>query len=172
MAEEQIELPPEEIERRRVLRHLQSIQRHIKEVQKNCELLAERIIDKGGEQNFMFGRELIANGFVHDNSKLVGVEWKYLVRGDDHLPLAHEQHVSTNPHHPEYWTGKGMTINEMPSIYVAEMVCDWKARSSEFGSDLRSWVKDTALDRFEIKRNGKKYKEIKSYLDLLLDDPF
>lgn len=152
--------------------HLKSIMRHINEVQKNCALLAEKIIDLGGEENFALGRELIANGYLHDNSKLTGIEWKYLLRGEEYLTLAHEQHVTTNPHHPEYWTSRGMSINEMPTVYVAEMVADWKARSSEFGSDLRSWVKDVAFDRYGIKRNSRKYKEIRRFLDLLLDDPF
>ena len=52
-------------------------------------------------------------------------------------------HAETNPHHPEYWHG----IENMPKVYIAEMVCDWYARSNEFGSDLREWVKDKATKK-------------------------
>ena len=37
------------------------------------------------------------------------------------LPL----HKSRNLHHPEYWMNKNRETNEMPLIYIVEMVCDW-----------------------------------------------
>lgn len=149
--------------------HMRGIMRHIDEVRKNCIILGEKIVEQGGTENERFGRQLIANGYIHDNSKLHGVEWRYLVRGGEYLSLAHEQHVSTNPHHPEYWVGG---IKEMPDIYIAEMVCDWKARSSEMGTDLRAWVKDHAAEKFGFTVNTNVYKTIKKYIDLLLDDVF
>ena len=83
--------------------------------------------------------------------------------------LALFQHTSTNPHHPEYWNNG---VQGMHEVYVAEMVCDWHARSSEFGSDLRTWVKESASKKFEFSLTSKVYKSIKGYLDLLLDSPF
>ena len=119
--------------------------------------------------------QLIANSQIHDNSKIQpGIEWQYL-RDDlkDKEPelfkAAHLQHVTNNPHHPEFWPNG---VKDMPPVYVAEMVCDWHARSSEFGSALREWVKEKASKRFGFTVQGHTYKLIKKYLDLLLDTPF
>jgi hypothetical protein len=149
--------------------HRREIMRHIDGVRKNTILLGERIIDMGGEENERFGRQLIANGYIHDNSKLYGVEWKYLIRGNEYISMAHEQHVSTNPHHPEYWPGG---IKEMPEIYIAEMVCDWKARSSEKGTGFIEYIKEVNLPRFGVTTKMAVYRKIKKYVDLLLDDKF
>lgn len=149
---------------------LDGILRHIRGVSDNCIFLGEKLIE-GGEVDF--GRRLIANGLIHDNSKLYGIEWLYLhdeVKETDEAMFlaANKHHVTTNPHHPEYW----ISIEEMPSIYIAEMVCDWKTRSSEFGTDLVEWVKERATKRFDFTTHGKVYKEIKRYLDMLLDTRF
>lgn len=153
-------------------KHRKSILRHKDEVLKNCVLLGERIIEMGGLDNTNFGRELIVRGYSHDNSKLHGIEWEYLMKGEELLELAHKQHILTNDHHPEYWLMRGMDLLDVPSVVWAEAVCDWKARSSEFGSDLRSWIKDVALEKWNIPLSGKVYKKIKFYVDLLLDEPF
>lgn len=151
-------------------KRLDTLIRHITNVQSNCTLLGERLIENGKEG---FGRKLISNGFIHDHSKFSGIEWDYLHQDvKDNEPekfkMAALQHVHTNKHHPEYWGG----IREMPSIYLAEAVCDWKARSSEFGDDLREWIKKSATDKYEFSISGMTYKEIKLYVDLLLDPSF
>lgn len=60
----------------------------------------------------------------------------------------------------------------MPSIYVAEMVCDWSARSHEQGNDLRDWIKDRGTKTFGMTVQSKIYKEIKNFVDLLLEPGF
>jgi hypothetical protein len=151
---------------------LNSVLRHIENVQQNCKLLAERIVEDGGDEDF--SRQLIANGLIHDNSKLNGIEWEYLhqdikEKEPEKFNLALQQHVETNPHHPEYWTGG---IKKMPSIYIAEWVCDVKTRSNEFGSALLEWIKEKATQRFDFNTSDKVYKEIKHFVDLLLEDRF
>ncbi len=151
-------------------RPVRMLLRHIRNVQDECELLAERLLEQE-KQNL--ARALLANGMLHDNSKFRGVEWDYLseaakTKAPDQFKAAVLQHQVTNPHHPEYWGG----IDSMPSVYIAEMVCDWKARSGEFGTDLRDWVKDKAVRRWNFTTQGRVYKEIKEYLDLLLDPRF
>jgi|15BtaG_2_1085339.scaffolds.fasta_scaffold00359_19 hypothetical protein len=152
--------------------HLQLVLRHIDNVQQSCLILGYKMIEAGDQKD---GLQLIANSQIHDNSKLrPGIEWQYLRDGfnEKHSELfkaAHLQHVSTNPHHPEYWPNG---IKDMPPVYIAEMVCDWKARSSEFGTDLRGYVKDTATKRFGFTVQSAQYKLIKKYLDLLLGTPF
>lgn len=149
---------------------VRTLLRHIRNVQDECELLAERLLEQGKAE---LARALLANSMLHDNSKFRGVEWEYLsdAAKDKHpeqFKAAVKQHQLTNPHHPEYWGG----IDTMPTVYIAEMVCDWKARSGEFGTDLREWVKDKAAKRWAFTTQGRVYKEIKEYLDLLLDPRF
>jgi hypothetical protein len=151
------------------LNHLKSVIRHIKLVQDNAELLAERLIEKG---EWEFAITLISNSLKHDSSKFHGIEWLDLRAPDksdpDHkekLDRAWKQHVATNEHHPEFWGG----IKDMPKIYIAEMVCDWKARSTEQGTGLREWIKNQAMEKYELTYQSKQYKWIKEFVDLLLD---
>jgi hypothetical protein len=60
----------------------------------------------------------------------------------------------------------------MPEIAVAEMVCDWYARSHEFGTSLRDWIKTEAVDRFKIDLESEQYKWINSFVNILLEDRF
>jgi hypothetical protein len=155
-------------------KRLENLLRHISHVRQNCELLGQRLIEKGDSS---MGLKLISNGQIHDNSKFFGIEWEYLNDGawpyeDDGrkemFAVALKQHVSTNPHHPEYWNG----IKQMPPVYLAEMVCDWHARSSEQGSDLCEWVKDKATKRFRFTTRSNTYRHLKEFLDLLLEPRF
>lgn len=154
-------------------KHLESVVEHIERVQQATLKLGKRLIEYGEEG---FGLTLIANGLMHDQSKLQGIEWDFLVRvnkddddkAKEHLQIAWRQHVETNPHHPEYWG----SINEMPRIYVAEMVCDWYARQAEMGTDFRGWIKDDASKKYDFSLNGKIYKQIKFFVEMLLDPEF
>jgi hypothetical protein len=60
----------------------------------------------------------------------------------------------------------------MPRIAVAEMVCDWYARSQEFGTSLREWIKEDATPRFKITQDHEQSQWISRFLDLLLQDSF
>ncbi len=153
--------------------HLVVVLRHIDSVKDNCLLLSNRMIESKTTHTYEFITKLISNGYSHDASKLIGIEWEYLrenIKEKDEglFNLAMKAHYHNNQHHPEYWEG----INNMPSVYIAEMVCDWKARSGEFGTDLREWVKEKATKRWNFTTQGRVYKEIKEYLDLLLDPRF
>ena len=145
--------------------------RHIDNVRKNCQILGERLIERGEMQ---LGHKLIANGLLHDCSKFLGIEWKYLHNEiKENNPKAFENavyhHTTTNQHHPEYWEGG---IAKMPRVYLAELVCDWAARSAEFGNDLREWIKSIATKKFKMTVQSTVYKEIKNLVDLLLNEAF
>jgi hypothetical protein len=147
---------------------IDDIIRHINHVKDNCLLLGERLINLGTKD---MGRLLIANGFIHDNSKFYGVEWDYLndnTGNTDLLKIAVSQHSRTNPHHPEYWGG----IELMPTLYIAEMVCDWKARSNEFGTSLQDWIENSAADKYGYTVDSEVYRRILYYTDILCDKPF
>ena len=149
--------------------HLDNLVRHIELVRNACLLLGRRLMAQGRKE---FGRILIARGFVHDASKFFGIEWEYLHAGRDvpkeQLELAIKQHTRTNPHHPEYWGG----FENMPEITVAEMVCDWYARSQEFGTGLREWITNVAIERYRINRETESFRQVEKFLDLLLEDHF
>jgi hypothetical protein len=140
--------------------------RHIENVSSNCTILGKKLIERG---NIEFGNALIANGLIHDNSKFFGIEYDHLNSDDlEKQKLAIYQHNRTNRHHPEFWGN----IKDMPKIFVAEMVCDWKARSNEFGTDLRAWIENSAMSKYSFTKKDKIWKWIKEFLDLLLDKPF
>ena len=149
--------------------HLDNLIRHIELVRNAGLLLGKRLIAAGRQE---FGRILIANVFEHDKTKFFGIEWDYLHAGKDipksQVTLAIKQHVLTNSHHPEYWGG----VENMPEIAVAEMICDWYARSQEFGTGLRAWIETEAIKKFNIDKAGEQYKWIKEFLDILLEDTF
>lgn len=153
------------------LKKVDALYRHIEEVQRNCRLLGERLIENGQDA---LAVQLIRNALVHDQSKFSGIEWDFILvepeSADDKtkLSLAIQHHNRTNLHHPEAWLG----IKNMPPVFVAEMVCDWKTRSSEFGSSMKDWIDNGAADRFGYTKRDKVYKEIMFYTKLLLDEPF
>lgn len=137
---------------------------HIENVQRNCYKLGMKLLELGQSE----GRILIANGQIHDNSKLVGIEFDHLVTGS---PLLHDvikHHATTNPHHPEYWGG----IANMPDVYIAEMVCDCTARSQEFGQDIRQWFDTKARAKYGFEWSDRVGTRIQYYLNLLLETPF
>jgi hypothetical protein len=146
---------------------IDALVRHIDHVRDNCMLLGQRLIDK----NVDIGRLLIANGFIHDNSKFYGIEWDYLIDATDDKELmraAIRQHNTTNPHHPEYWG----TIDMMPDVYLAEAVCDWGARATEFRSSLHEWITKEASTRFDYTLDSEIFKKIQFYTSLLCEKPF
>lgn len=65
-------------------------------------------------------------------------------------------HVTTNKHHPEYWSPdyKGFDtknpchVNNMPEDYVIEMICDWKSMGDEQGNSIMDWFKKTDGSRW------------------------
>ena len=148
-------------------KHLDALIRHIKLVQDASQLMGKRLIEAGDPE---FAVILIANSLSHDKSKFHGIEWNHLVREENKelLQKALDQHYCTNEHHPEYWGG----IADMPRIYIAEMVCDIYARSAEQGTDLRGWIKDVAVPKYNMTVRSKPYRIIKEFLDLLLEERF
>ena len=138
---------------------------HIQNVQRNCYKLGLKLIKLGEVE---LGRNLISNGQIHDNSKFKGIEFDHLFYGDPILSDVVKHHSSTNPHHPEYH-GK---IQDMPTVYIAEMVCDISARSAEFGTDIRAWIKDVATQKYKFDIEDEVGKKITYFIDMLLEKPF
>jgi hypothetical protein len=143
--------------------------RHINLVRENCGILAEKFIVKG---ELELARKLIHAAQIHDAGKFIGIEWQFLtdpgVTNKAGLRYALDHHNHTNPHHVQYW---GL-IENMPDVFLAEMVCDWKARSTEFGTDLRMYLKNMAMKKFKIARDSAVHKKIVEYIEMLCPKPF
>ncbi|MDF1812907.1 MAG: DUF5662 family protein [Verrucomicrobiales bacterium] len=143
--------------------------RHIQNVQNAALLLADRLAELG---EFDLARRLVQRSLRHDSSKFEGIEWDFLDisptdrKNRSDLRLAIHQHQQCNDHHPEYFSSGA---HDMSRVQIAEMVCDWKARSEEFGSSLVDWVKDVACEKYGFTVRSKVYHKIKFFLDLLLD---
>lgn len=147
------------------IKKIQIVLEHIKHVQENTQRLGYKLIEIGENK---LGRDLIANGLIHDNSKLKGIEFDVLFSNSELLKEAVNHHSSINPHHPEFWG----SIHKMPDLYLAEMVCDCKARSSEFGTDIRNWFESEAALKYGYNTNDVVYDTIMKYLNLLVYKPF
>lgn len=153
---------------------IRGITRHIRNVEDNCFLLGEKLILSG---EIDLGKQLIANGFVHDASKFHGIEFEFMAPGTQtseesaklKLKLAIHQHQTTNPHHPEAWSGG---IKDMPDVYLAEFVCDIKARSEEFGTSLRDWIDEASTKKWNFSKDDEVYEKIMRYVNLLCEKPF
>lgn len=144
--------------------------RHINNVRNNCQIVADKLMTDG---KFDLARQLIANAQIHDHSKFSGIEWQFLSdptsTNKAGLKYAIEHHDKVNPHHPQYYTNG---IGEMPEVYLIEFCCDVKARSMEFGTDLRKWIDDEATKKFKFTKDSEVYKRIAYYVDILCPKPF
>ena len=156
------------------MKKIREIAKHIRNVEDNCLLLGEKLIENG---EIELGKQLIANGYVHDASKFHGIEFEFMAPGMSaeeevaklKMKLAIHHHQLTNKHHPEAWSGG---IKDMPDVYLAELVCDTKARSEEFGTDFRAWIDEVATEKYEFTKDDAVYKQIHRFVDLLCASPF
>ena len=144
---------------------IEKVLSHIQNVQRNCYKLGMKLIMMN---ELELGRNLIAHGQIHDNSKLSGIEFEHLFAGDAILGDVIKHHAQINPHHPEHWG----SIQKMPEVYVAEMVCDCIARSSEFGTDVRVWFRERATTKYGFSMDDAVGTMITKYIDLVLEKPF
>ncbi len=149
--------------------HMADLLGHIEMVQKNAKTLAIHLATTG---NVEFARHLLQKASIHDNSKFAGIEWEYMHRGPDTdirgLQAAIKQHQQTNDHHPEHWGG----LKNMPPVCVAEMVCDWLARSQEMGKSIDEFLGSVAPSRFDFKSAPDQVQQIHKYLKVLLPTKF
>lgn len=77
---------------------------------------------------------------------------------------AWEHHYLNNPHHPQYWVRENY-IEDMPPIYLAEMLIDWEAMSMKFGGNT--------YDYYLKERNKKPFSEnTKKILDKVVKEIF
>lgn len=90
------------------------------------------------------------NSFINPNSILSDESQKLI-----------ELHWKNNSHHPEHYED----YDEMSELDILEMVCDWHARSVEFGTDLLDFVQTRQENRFHF--SEKQFKIIKYYCSII-----
>lgn len=104
--------------------------------------------------------EIVKRGWKHDNSKFKEDELKCLAKiSDGQKAMRHagaqlppemkdylKLHYERNSHHPEHWED----VSQMPEMDLCEMVCDWHARSVQFGTDLIKFAKVRQEIRFHF----------------------
>lgn len=141
---------------------------HKKIVMDNCLLLAKHFANNGEVD---FAIELLKRGANHDNSKFNCTEFKSLSRilkskdcfTDASVSLSNEEkqaiayHWKHNRHHPEYFDD----ISEMTRLDIAEMVCDWFARSLQYKTDFIPFIEERQKNRFHF--SPEKFEEIHSF---------
>lgn len=145
---------------------------HKKLVMDNCLLMFNYLTE---HDKLQLGIDILKRGAVHDNSKYNADEFKSLASildskkcftdADSMLSereiKAIEQHWKKNRHHPEYFEDK----SEMTELDMIEMVCDWFARSIQYGTDFLPFVKERQKNRFKFKKS--QFEIIFNYCKLL-----
>lgn len=154
------------------LKRLRDLWRHIDNVRESAKILCERLVDEG---ELDLARRISERCYQHDVSKFSGLEWELLTFKRDEVDdkelfdIAIKEHHSNNPHHPEFFLN---SIQDMSRVDLAEMVVDWKARSTEMGTDLRDWIRNRAMEKYNFNSKTKQGKEINYFVKLLLDAKF
>lgn len=93
-----------------------------------------------------------------------GEPFQYPAGVAEAVQRAIRHHVTSNRHHPEFHANP----NDMSSIDLIEMVCDWTAMALEFGQDggsARGWADKTIGHRVPF--NDEKQRFIYEIIDLL-----
>lgn len=148
--------------------------KHKKLVLDNCLLMANYLLDSN---KITLATELLKRGCEHDNSKFDTVEFRKLsqiLKGRECFTNAATQltpeeakaikeHWKKNRHHPEYFD----TFSEMSELDMLEMVCDWFARSLQYGTDFIPFIEERQLNRFHFEQ--KQFDKILKYCRILED---
>ena len=139
-------------------------QEHIKDTLLHKKFVMEagiKLIDYLFEQNRSQDAIALASRCsCHDDSKLGPSEMQEFLKLPNEglnmkfadMPLADNisnlirVHWANNRHHPEYF----QDYHEMTELDVIEMVCDWYARSQQYGTNFKEFVKTRQKIRFKF----------------------
>ena len=112
--------------------YLEYIEAHKERVTKFASWLEESCPEVFEGVDLEVFHDLIAE---HDESKFSEEEFEPYAQkwfGDGKKTIEYDQawkhHWQNNEHHPEYWLGE-----DMPLIYILEMICDWGSFSIDKG---------------------------------------
>ena len=134
---------------------------------------------------------LLDESYLHDSDKFADPEfapyvlltWRYLLRNtdptfdypqeiQDKINEATLHHITTNKHHPEFWSKQKdskmlntenrdeppeemIDATDMPLSYVACMTADWLAMAKEKGTNPNDWADKNVNVRWEFTEDQK-----------------
>lgn len=142
-----------------ILEHIERVQQFADWLKENCpevfedldleifdELIADHDASKFSEEEF----EPYAQKWFNNSGKTPEYEDAWL------------HHWTNNPHHPEFWLGE-----EMPLMYILEMICDWGSFSIKSGNfrELSDFYYNKARDDEEKNLSDDTKKIIENILD-------
>lgn len=111
------------------------VKEHKERVSKFADWLKDNLPELFDESDITAFTDVISE---HDDSKFSLEEFEAYAQhfygtkdNDFEFEEAWKHHWMNNEHHPEYWLGE-----DMPYIYILEMLCDWGSFSIDKG-DLR-----------------------------------
>ena len=120
---------------------------HKERVRQFADWLKENLPELFDNIDLDLFNEMIAD---HDDSKFSEEEFEPYAQkwfGDKKKTLEYEEawkhHWMNNEHHPEFWLGE-----DMPYIYILEMLCDWGSFSMKSGNlkELSNFYYNEAKD--------------------------
>jgi hypothetical protein len=133
---------------------------HCSRVKSNCRYIASVWDDR------LQASEISHRGGIHDSSKFgddeyipyVWMSWFYKMKQDgidfsypsqeieQSTDDAWAHHARVNSHHPEYH----FSPEDMSSLDIIEMVCDWVSMSQEFGGSTKDWADKNIGSKWEF----------------------
>lgn len=132
---------------------------HKKLILDSCLILSEYLFSKGNDDMAL---GLLKRASVHDISKFQKKELLSLAsipknikafknpntemsdKEKEHIQL----HWENNQHHPEHYKD----YNDMTELDMLEMICDWHARSIQFGTNFLEFVTTRQENRFHFNK--------------------
>lgn len=141
--------------------------KHISHVQEAAQTMAFALIKDGKITEALL---LLNQAMAHDAEKFKFDIFFDITQVVDkpRLKAAVLKHAQSCKHHPEYWK----SIYDMDEVSLMEMVCDWKARSSEFGTSLEDWTLKVAPIKYNYTLDSPIHRKIMYYMNLILDKKF
>lgn len=120
----------------------------MKESDNILEVISDFLDDNNNLDLFIV--QVNANINNHDNSKYSKEEFDayrkhFFPISDEEKELSKEEfetawrhHYTHNLHHYDWWY-ENNKLDNMPIMYVVEMICDWEAMSYKFGTNTKEW---------------------------------
>lgn len=142
---------------------IEKIVNHKNNVIKNAHLLAMYFAKEG---KYDLAKDLIKLSYEHDQSKFDGIEWEALHDvNNEKFKEALNHHRLSNNHHPESWE----SINVMPEVFLAEMLVDWISRAQEQVKDVRVWIDEVPLNKYNLQKDSVVYLKLQTWLNAIIE---
>ena len=157
----------------KLIAHKENVRRAMTKIAKKIMAMAQT------ERDMEHALDIVKFGYMHDSSKLKLKSFKHLVCGQctpAQFDIAKELHITTSPHHPEFWAedddGDGVSIHSMLEedeyVSIYELTCDWYARACEFGQNVKDWINIVAVEKYNFNEKDEIYMVIMNILDTYL----